>query len=106
MGQFRGGLRSQGLLWQGGSRRGRSATAPAAGDCSARRASGTSLKALVPTARIDVTDEVAESGYPSARPMTSRIAEGLEFPPQWPLERGVRATVKRARERAGLSPAA
>lgn len=76
------------------------------GDFQSRRALGTYLQALVPEARIDITDEAAESGYRSARHINSRIAEALEFHPQWSLERGVRATVNWARQRAGLAPVA
>jgi nucleoside-diphosphate-sugar epimerase len=60
----------------------------------------------VPDAHIDITTEVSESGYRSARHINSRIAEALEFRPQWSLERGVRATVNWARQRAGLAPVA
>ena len=76
------------------------------GDFRARRELGTYLKTLLPEARIEITNEVAESGYRSARHINSRIAAALEFRPQWPLERGVRATVNWARGRAGLEPAA
>ena len=76
------------------------------GDFRARRELGTYLKTLVPDAHIDITTEVSESGYRSARHINSRIAEALEFRPQWPLERGVRATVNWARQRAGLTPVA
>ena len=76
------------------------------GDFQARRALGTYLKTLVPDAQIDITTEVSESGYRSARHINSRIAEALEFRPQWPLERGVRSTVNWARQRAGLAPVA
>ena len=74
------------------------------GDFRAHRALGMYLKTLVPEAQIEITNEVAESGYRSARHINSRIAEALEFRPQWPLERGVRATVNWARQRAGLTP--
>ena len=76
------------------------------GDFRARRELGTYLKTLVPEARIEITSEVVESGYRSARHINSRIAEALEFRPQWPLERGVHATVNWARQRAGLAPVA
>ena len=76
------------------------------GDFRARRELGTYLKTLVPNAHIEITDEVAESGYRSARHINSRIAEALEFQPQWSLERGVRATVNWARSRVGQEPAA
>ena len=67
---------------------------------------GTYLKTLVPDAYIDITTEVSESGYCSARHIDSRIAEALKFRPQWPLERGARATVNWPRQRARLAPVA
>ena len=76
------------------------------GDFRARRELGTYLKTLVPEAHIEITNEVAESGYRSACHINSRIAEALEFRLQWPLERGVRTTVNWARQRAGLTPLA
>ncbi len=74
------------------------------GDFQARRTLGTYLKTLLPDAQITITTEVAESNYRSARHRNSRIAEALEFQPQWSLERGVRATVNWARQQAGLAP--
>jgi nucleoside-diphosphate-sugar epimerase len=76
------------------------------GDFRARRELGTYLKTLVPEAHIEITNEVVESGYRSARHVNSRIAEALEFRPQWSLEGGVHATVNWTRERAGLAPVA
>lgn len=74
------------------------------GDFRSRRELGEYLRTLVPDAQIEVGSEAAEGGYRSVRHQNRRISEALGFRLQWPLERGVKATVNWARVRAGLLP--
>lgn len=75
------------------------------GDFRSRREVGALLKHLVPAAQITIGSEpMADGGYRSTRHLNQRLTEALGFQLQWPLERGVKATVNWVRARAGLEP--
>jgi len=75
------------------------------GDFRSRRELGALLKQLVPEAHIAIGAETpAGSGYRSIKHLNQCLADALGFRLQWPLERGVKATVNWARARAGLRP--
>jgi nucleoside-diphosphate-sugar epimerase len=76
------------------------------GDYRSRRELGEVLKTLLPEAQIEIGSEAMQGGYRSTRHQNRRIGEDLGFRTQWPLERGVRATVNWVREQAGLPPVA
>jgi UDP-glucose 4-epimerase len=75
------------------------------GDFRSRRELGALLERLVPEACITIGSEArAGSGYRSTKYLNQRLADALGFRLQWPLERGVKATVNWVRARAGLKP--
>ena len=74
------------------------------GDFRSRREVGEYLQRLVPAAQVEIGTGTTAGGYRSVRHLNGRLAEALGFRPQWPLERGVKATVNWARTRAGLQP--
>ena len=74
------------------------------GDFRSRRELGHYLQRLVPEAPIDIGAEETAGGYRSTQHVNRRLSDALGFRLQWPLERGVKATVNWARTRAGLEP--
>ena len=71
------------------------------GDYRSRREFGEYLQQLVPEARVDI--EPGQQVEYRPRHVNDNIGEALGFVPEWSMERGVKATVNAARERAGLS---
>lgn len=74
------------------------------GDFRSRRELAEYLRKLVPEAQVEIGTEATVGGYRSARHLNRRISDALGFRTQWPLERGVKATVNWTRTQAGLPP--